>query len=160
MDNIFYLLIEKIILRIRIYRLTKSNYNFKMSFGNGQNTVVAASLNDHQFQTTGEANASSPHQTLTTNENSTTNENLNSNHENDNPLNSTHREDVANASAPRTPGPPEKETRYQGGDSPAIEESTEAMLERLGRQRPEVFDSIWAEIGFVFSISMSQVLTV
>ncbi|KAH8682923.1 major facilitator superfamily domain-containing protein [Tricladium varicosporioides] len=35
----------------------------------------------------------------------------------------------------------------------------EARLERLGRQRPEVFDSIWAEIGFVFSISMSQILT-
>src|SRR3954447_13123494 len=28
-----------------------------------------------------------------------------------------------------------------GTDSPAIEESTEARLERLGRQRPEVFDS-------------------
>src|SRR6187402_1816308 len=47
-----------------------------------------------------------------------------------------------------------------GTDSPAIEESTEARLERLGRQRPEVFGSIWAEIGFVFSISMSQVLSV
>lgn len=46
------------------------------------------------------------------------------------------------------------------GDAPAIEESTEARLERLGRQRPEVFGSIWAEIVFVFSISMSQVLTV
>ena len=40
------------------------------------------------------------------------------------------------------------------------EESEEARLERLGRQRPEVFDSIWSEIGFVFSISMSQVLSV
>jgi hypothetical protein len=46
------------------------------------------------------------------------------------------------------------------GDAPVIEESTEARLERLGRQRPEVFGSIWAEIVFVFSISMSQVLTV
>lgn len=45
-------------------------------------------------------------------------------------------------------------------DAPAIEESNEARLERLGSQRPEVFGSIWAEIGFVFSISMSQVLTV
>jgi hypothetical protein len=44
--------------------------------------------------------------------------------------------------------------------SPAIEESAEARVERLGRQRPEVFDSIWSEIGFVFSISMSQVLSV
>lgn len=131
-----------------------------MSLGNGQNTVVAALPNEHQLQTTDEANNSSPHQILTANENSTTKENTTSDHENDNSLNSTHREDVANASTPQTPGPPEKETRYQGGDSPAIEESTEAMLERLGRQRPEVFDSIWAEIGFIFSISMSQVLTV
>jgi hypothetical protein len=44
-------------------------------------------------------------------------------------------------------------------DVPAVEESTEAMLERLGRQRPAVFGSIWSEIGFVFSISMAQVLT-
>jgi len=52
----------------------------------------------------------------------------------------------------------EKETPNQ--DPPVIEESTEARIERLGRQRPEVFDSIWSEIGFVFSISMSQVLSV
>lgn len=43
---------------------------------------------------------------------------------------------------------------------PAIEESTQARLERLGRQRPEAFPSIWSEIGFVFSISMCQVLSV
>ena len=45
-------------------------------------------------------------------------------------------------------------------DSPAVEESMEARIERLGRARPEVFDSLWSEIVFVFSISMSQVLTV
>lgn len=45
-------------------------------------------------------------------------------------------------------------------DSPRVEESTEALVERLGRQRPKVFGSIWSEIGFVFSISMSQVLAV
>ncbi|KAJ8064865.1 hypothetical protein OCU04_007174 [Sclerotinia nivalis] len=39
------------------------------------------------------------------------------------------------------------------------EESPEVRIERLGRQRPEIFKSLWAEIGFVFSISMSQVLT-
>ena len=44
--------------------------------------------------------------------------------------------------------------------SPIVEESSEARIERLGRQRPEVFDSVWSEIGFVFSIAMSQVLTV
>jgi len=54
----------------------------------------------------------------------------------------------------------QKETETPSQDPPAIEESTEARIERLGRQRPEVFDSIWSEIGFVFSISMSQVLSV
>lgn len=40
------------------------------------------------------------------------------------------------------------------------EESLEARIERLGRQRPDEFNSLWAEIGFVFSICMSQVLSV
>jgi hypothetical protein len=40
------------------------------------------------------------------------------------------------------------------------EESTLARIERLGRARPEKFKSIWEEIGFCFSIVMSQVLTV
>ncbi|KAL3425694.1 MFS multidrug transporter [Phlyctema vagabunda] len=44
-------------------------------------------------------------------------------------------------------------------DEPATEESIEARIERLGRARPEVFGSIWSEIGFVFSISMSQILS-
>lgn len=48
----------------------------------------------------------------------------------------------------------------QPQDTFSIEESAEARLERLGRQRPEVFDSTWSEIGFVFSISMCQVLSV
>jgi len=61
--------------------------------------------------------------------------------------------------SPRSPGPFEKENSPHGR-SPAVEESLEARLERLGRQRPEVFGSLWAEIGFVFSISMSQVLSV
>jgi hypothetical protein len=47
------------------------------------------------------------------------------------------------------------ESRFHG-----IEESIEERIKRLGRQRPDVFDSRWAEIGFVFSICMSQVLTV
>jgi hypothetical protein len=57
-------------------------------------------------------------------------------------------------------GPQQKETHPSRTDLPATEESTEARIERLGRQRPEVFKSIWEEIGFVFSVSMSQVLTV
>ncbi|OBT41642.1 hypothetical protein VE00_07650 [Pseudogymnoascus sp. WSF 3629] len=39
------------------------------------------------------------------------------------------------------------------------EESLEARIERLGRERPQEFKSLWAEIVFVFSISMSQVLS-
>lgn len=62
--------------------------------------------------------------------------------------------------ASSTLGPREKERQQRGNLSPAVEESSEARLERLGRQRPDAFDSIWAEIGFVFSISMSQVLSV
>lgn len=70
------------------------------------------------------------------------------------------REEVANSSNQGTLGPQEKETRQQGTDSPALEESDAARIERLGRQRPDVFSSLWAEVGFVFSISMSQVLSV
>lgn len=39
-------------------------------------------------------------------------------------------------------------------------ESADARIERLGRERPEKFKSMWAEVGFCFSIVMSQVLTV
>lgn len=39
-------------------------------------------------------------------------------------------------------------------------ETSEARIERLGRERPEKFKSSWAEAGFVFSVVMSQVLTV
>lgn len=64
----------------------------------------------------------------------------------------------------QTPG----HTSQNGNDNPhyslplgnSLEEAPEVRIERLGRQRPEVFKSLWAEIGFVFSISMSQVLTV
>jgi len=40
------------------------------------------------------------------------------------------------------------------------EESVEARIERLGRQRPATFKSIWSEVFFVFSIMMSQLLAV
>lgn len=65
-------------------------------------------------------------------------------------------EDVASPMSPR----PFEEGKSPKGGSPAVDESLEARLERLGRHRPEVFGSVWAEIGFVFSISMSQVLSV
>lgn len=38
-------------------------------------------------------------------------------------------------------------------------ESEDARLERLGRQRPEKLSTFWKEVGFVFSITMSQLLT-
>lgn len=44
-------------------------------------------------------------------------------------------------------------------ESLTMEESSEAHLERLGRTRPEKFQSLTAELGFCFSIVMSQVLT-
>ena len=40
-----------------------------------------------------------------------------------------------------------------------IEESLEARIERLGRERPPVFTTLWSEIPFVFSVTMSQLLT-
>ncbi len=79
-------------------------------------------------------------------------------HVNDVALATAYEETVASPTTPTTPGPFEKANSQPG--SPAIEESMEARLERLGRQRPEVFESLWAEVGFVFSISMSQVLSV
>lgn len=87
---------------------------------------------------------------------------LNSHH-----LVTDHVNEVAHAAAyqehtmsPSTVKAQKNESRQPGIDPPAVEESVDARLERLGRQRPEVFESIWAEIGFVFSISMSQVLSV
>ncbi|KAG7133524.1 Low affinity ammonium transporter like protein [Verticillium longisporum] len=42
---------------------------------------------------------------------------------------------------------------------PTVDESLQARLERLGRERPPIFPTRWSEIIFVFSISMSQFLT-
>jgi MFS family permease len=39
------------------------------------------------------------------------------------------------------------------------EESLEARIERLGRERPAAFLTLWAELAFVFSVLMSQVMT-
>lgn len=84
-------------------------------------------------------------------------ETLGSDRGGENFVDSSNLEDVA---SPRAPGPIQKETREQGQNLPAVEESVEERINRLGRQRPEVFTSMWAEIGFVFSISMSQVISV
>lgn len=42
---------------------------------------------------------------------------------------------------------------------PDKEETDTNRLERLGRQRPDQFATLWQEVGFIFSITMSQVLT-
>ncbi|KAM9880483.1 drug resistance protein [Verticillium dahliae] len=42
---------------------------------------------------------------------------------------------------------------------PTVDESLQARIERLGRERPPIFPTRWSEIIFVFSISMSQFLT-
>jgi hypothetical protein len=39
-------------------------------------------------------------------------------------------------------------------------EDGEARLERLGRERPPCFSSLWSELTFCFSIVMSQILAV
>ena len=44
-------------------------------------------------------------------------------------------------------------------DLAEVTQTAAARIERLGRARPEIFRSIWAEIGSVFSICMSQLLT-
>nr|POE47373.1 putative mfs-type transporter [Quercus suber] len=44
-------------------------------------------------------------------------------------------------------------------NEPGVEESESARLERLGRERPDQFASLWQEVGFVLSITMSQLLT-
>lgn len=54
-------------------------------------------------------------------------------------------------------GPANKTVEKMGGN---VEESEEARIERLGRARPEKFRSIWDELGFCFSVVMSQALTV
>ncbi|KAK3708873.1 hypothetical protein LTR37_011203 [Vermiconidia calcicola] len=54
---------------------------------------------------------------------------------------------------------PEPDHHPQPDDTNLEGESSKARLERLGRQRPKPLPSAWKEIGFVFSIVMSQALT-
>lgn len=78
------------------------------------------------------------------------------------PLNALRRAslDDGSPSISMAPGHLEEDILAQGKRLPDIEESLEARLERLGRERPEVFKSIWAEVGFVFSTCMASVLSV
>jgi len=52
-----------------------------------------------------------------------------------------------------------KEQPTTTSQTSSIEESLEARIDRLGRQRPAIFVTRWSEISFVFSIVMSQFLT-
>jgi len=38
--------------------------------------------------------------------------------------------------------------------------STEPDMEKLGRERPKIFSSLFSELCFIFSIIMSQILAV
>ena len=42
---------------------------------------------------------------------------------------------------------------------PEVEESLDARVQRLGRERPPIFKTTWSECAFVFSILMSQIIT-
>lgn len=57
------------------------------------------------------------------------------------------------------PGDISSSDEKDGQTSPAVEESMEARLERLGRERPPAFKTAFAEVMFCFSILMSQILT-
>ncbi len=47
----------------------------------------------------------------------------------------------------------------QEGNESGLDESMQARVERLGRERPQVLRSRWAEIAFVFSMCMAQIIT-
>ncbi len=50
-------------------------------------------------------------------------------------------------------------TSRNSSPEPDNEDSLDVRLERLGRERPPTFKTMWREIAFVFSIIMSQILT-
>ena len=55
--------------------------------------------------------------------------------------------------------PPRSDEKEAGEERVAAEESLQARVERLGRERPPTFKTAWSETAFVFSITMSQLLT-
>jgi hypothetical protein len=122
-----------------------------MPFENIQSQVARSHSQDQLNSPSSEMNNQ-----LSTHDSHSTTDSMYLEQVNETALAAAYREEVA---SPTSPGPFEKENSPHGR-APAVEESLEARLERVGRQRPEVFGSVWAEIGFVFSISMSQVLSV
>lgn len=63
-------------------------------------------------------------------------------------------EEISRVPTVRSPEP-EKEPNIENDE----EESLEARIERLGRERPAGFPTLWAELAFVFSVLMSQIMT-
>lgn len=53
--------------------------------------------------------------------------------------------------------PDEENTGVRAGDG---SRDSSVDVEKLGRQRPEVFKSIWSELGFGFSVFCSMLLAV
>ena len=52
-------------------------------------------------------------------------------------------------------------SKHHRGVQPIDEgESEGERIERIGRQRPKVFKSLWAEIGFCYSIVASELMCV
>ncbi|PNS19963.1 hypothetical protein CAC42_7930 [Sphaceloma murrayae] len=69
-----------------------------------------------------------------------------------------------NCSGPYQPDRSEPMSRHFKQDipteyNPNVEESEAERIDRLGRQRPEVFTSAYAEWGFCFAVVMSQFIT-
>ncbi|KAI0140234.1 major facilitator superfamily domain-containing protein [Pestalotiopsis sp. NC0098] len=63
------------------------------------------------------------------------------------------------AQDPIIPNPPIPHTEKTNAIESPVEESLQARIDRLGRQRPPAFPTAWSEVTFVFSIAMSQFLT-
>ena len=124
-----------------------------MSLDLTENRSIALSRDDSMT----EQNSAVPKTPLPARERTSAAGDMISRHMDEPPLAAAYQEYTNSQKSPRQEG---KEKDFQGPRLPPVEESIQARLERLGRQRPEVFESIYAEIGFVFSISMSQVLSV
>ncbi|KAL9620365.1 MAG: hypothetical protein Q9160_005065 [Pyrenula sp. 1 TL-2023] len=74
------------------------------------------------------------------------------------PLQSRSRSHGASAPNVHAATPSAKADEKHKLDAPTGE-SQQARIERLGRERPPIFTTLWSEIFFVFSITMSQFLT-
>ncbi|KAI5201246.1 putative MFS multidrug transporter [Aureobasidium subglaciale] len=66
---------------------------------------------------------------------------------------------VSTARPPTVPADSSSYVKENDACSILDDETLEQRIERLGRERPPAFKTIWNEIGLVFSITMSQFLT-